>query len=527
MVDGTVDEISIRDVFAGTHQVQGIRGESHAQDYAVLRVLLAIFWRAHHKDVAVKAREVFSADDWLLDTLAAAAAGSADEAVLDYLDQHAGRFDLLHPEAPFMQVADLRTAKDTTFPVSRIIPEAEGDYFTMRSAEGREALSFAEAARWLIYTQAYDYSGIKSGAVGDDRVKGGRGYPIGTGWTGMTGGTTVVGKTLRETLVLNTTVDALAPESDLPVWERQPDTAAEREVAVPRGAADLATWQSRRIRLFFDEKRVHAVLVSNGDRIPDAGANVFGDPMTPYRYSSNKSKKNNLVYYPRPYETNRTMWRSLEPLIAMEDDPGYTEKNIAPKRPTTLTQIADLSENSEEAPEWANIQLVSVEYGPQSSSVATVVHSGIEIPLELLHHDAGLQRRSLLNNAKATSDASIALGSFAGMLLVAAGGEYQFQPMPTDTLLARLEPQFIAWLGELEIKELDRHTEHWQQFVHKEILGDATVLMRGAGPKALVGREIPQPGDSGGVQITSAGTAYRWLQRKLDQVLPLNTPKKS
>nr|WP_284523167.1 type I-E CRISPR-associated protein Cse1/CasA [Corynebacterium aquatimens] len=105
----------------------------------------------------------------------------------------------------------------------------------------------------------------------------------------MTGGTVIVGSTLLETLILNTTASSVLEDS-LPVWERDQDTAAPRLVS-PSGAAEFATWQARRIRLYEENGLVTKVLVSNGDGIPDAGLNAFGDPMTPYRYSPNKSKR--------------------------------------------------------------------------------------------------------------------------------------------------------------------------------------------------------------------------------------------
>ncbi|MGC2927788.1 type I-E CRISPR-associated protein Cse1/CasA, partial [Enterococcus faecalis] len=84
------------------------------------------------------------------------------------------------------------------------------------------------------------------------------------------------------------------------------------ENSQPQGPADLATWQSRRIRLMPEGDRVVGVIVCNGDKIPDAGANVLDDPMTPYRFSTNKSKKDHDVYYPRPYDVERTMWKALD-----------------------------------------------------------------------------------------------------------------------------------------------------------------------------------------------------------------------
>ena len=231
--------LSIRDIFSGRGDARKVVGDSPTQDYAVLRVLLAIFWRAHALDIA----EAYGSDwddfewpEWFDELHEQLVGEQRDDVVLNYLDAYEDRFDLLSPTAPFMQVADLHTKSGATRPVSFIVPEAADNFFTMRTAEGRESLALDEAARWLIHAQAYDYSGIKSGAEGDPRVKGGRGYPIGTGWTGRTGGTVVLGSGgLLETLILNTPPSAVldskegGPVSlDTPVWEREPDTAAQR-----------------------------------------------------------------------------------------------------------------------------------------------------------------------------------------------------------------------------------------------------------------------------------------------------------
>src|SRR5947199_72580 len=103
--------------------------------------------------------------------------------------------------------------------------------FTTRIG-GDLSVPYAEAARWLVHCQAFDPSGIKAGAVGDDRVKGGKGYPIGVAWSGLLGGVLLEGRTLKETLLLNLIaadfdVCGRDPAVDLPVWERPPVTAAE------------------------------------------------------------------------------------------------------------------------------------------------------------------------------------------------------------------------------------------------------------------------------------------------------------
>ncbi|MGV7400563.1 type I-E CRISPR-associated protein Cse1/CasA, partial [Mycobacterium kansasii] len=87
--------------------------------------------------------------------------------------------DLFDPVAPFFQVAGLRTAKDDVFSLDRIVADVPNGepLFTTRSGADLARMAPAEAARWLVHAHAFDPSGIKSGALGDDTVKGGKGYP--------------------------------------------------------------------------------------------------------------------------------------------------------------------------------------------------------------------------------------------------------------------------------------------------------------------------------------------------------------
>lgn len=528
LTDGSTSELSLREIFDGSHSVASIRGDSPLQDAAIYRLLLAIYWCAHREDLDLDPGEELDMVDWIPERLESAAENQADDTVLDYLDRHADRFDLLDSEKPFMQVAGLHTSKNATADVRRIVPEFEDDYFTLRAGNGALSLAYAEAARWLVYIQAYDYSGIKSGAVGDPRVKGGRGYPIGTGWTGAITATIILGSNLQETLALNTTDKALQAEDDHPVWEREPDTSAQRidpankDGIYPKGPAEILTWQSRRVRLFPEDGVITQVLVSNGDRIPKANANVKDDPMTPYRFSKNKSTRDLDVYYPKPLEAQRTMWRSLEPLIALKTDPIYDKKNRAPERPKTIDQLAYLEENGVELPKTLNVSMASMQYGSNSSVVDISISTRIELPLELLPQSAVDQRQAVLNLAAATSQAGTMLGSFAGQLFQAAGGEYEFQPAATDNLLAELEPKFSEWMKTLHDADLEPRLKEWELTVNNAVLRHADALLVGAGPKALIGRIIENNGDE---RFVSAGTVMSWLRKKLREILPRTVPR--
>ncbi|MHA2788003.1 type I-E CRISPR-associated protein Cse1/CasA [Corynebacterium sp. S7] len=541
---GATVEVSLNDVFDGTADLVRLQGDSPVQDYAVLRVLLAVFWRAHVPESHVNPGETFGFSCWFEKTWNLLEKSSADPASVEYLEKYADRFNLFDPEKPFMQVADLHTKDGSYRPISLLIPEINSKYFTMRAGHGAESVSFAEAARWLINLHAFDFSGIKTGVEGDSRAKGGRSYPIGQGWSGLTGGTVIQGESLLQTLLLNTVAEAISVETDRPVWERLPDgpdvrsknlpvDTIEPASSQPQGPADLATWQTRRVRLITEDNAVTGVLITNGDPIPEAGANVFGDPMTPYRFSANKSKKGLDVYYPRPYDSQRTMWRSLDALIVSETDAGFSEKEKAPKRPEILTSIAEVSNDFDEIPEVLNLSLVSVEYGPKASSVASTISAEVGIPTAMLLENHVDVRDAVRNAASTTGDAAVALGQFAGNLNTAAGGEYSFQAQHTDGLLAELEPRFLEWLRELPVADVmesdEMHAQigNWQQTVRNATEEHAQILLKGAGPKAFIGRQVFQNADDTRGRLVSAGSAYNQLKRKLDEVLPATKPEKA
>lgn len=528
---GTTVELSIRDVFDGSHPVAAIRGEAPTQDYAVLRVLLAIFWRAHHDEAAPRPRRHFRYSTWFTKCWKAIEDGEPDEAVLDYLDGHADRFDLLHPVTPFMQVADLHTRSGIIKNPMEMVPELKDEHFSMRAGVNKESLSFAEAARWLIHTQAYDCAGIKSGAEGDPRVTDGKGFGPGIGWTGKTGGTTIMGRTLAHTILLNTTSQALEAVGDHPVWERAQDTAAQRpgghhkEGVVPTGPADLLTWQSRRIRLHHNGSVVTGVLISKGDKIPENnGAIVHFDPMTPYK---NKELKGKQVSSPAPYNPSCTVWESLDSLILIENDQGSSGRKFSWSRPRNLSQMATLPGGTG-VPKIVDLQICSLEYQKRRKAVIIdSVSASLGIPLALLREEAGPQRRIVVDTARATRAAAVALGKFAARLLHAAGGkEVNIKKVPPDDgLLGSLEPPFTRWLVSLpaDQESLDNHVTSWQRFVKSRVLEEARIRMKGAGPKALCGHEKHdnKNGKNPDEKIVSAGIAYQWLQNDLRKALPL------
>ncbi len=167
---GAVRHISIKEAFRDAQNIHGLAGELPSQNFAVLRILLAILYRVFDKEEHENAVADWR-DLWEQTSLPISP-------IEKYLEKWHHRFFLFDREYPWFQVGNLESVKGDKKPVNLLIPDCPSDdnLFTMR--RNYKSISPAEAARWLIHCQAYDISGIKTGAVGDVRVKERKGKDI-------------------------------------------------------------------------------------------------------------------------------------------------------------------------------------------------------------------------------------------------------------------------------------------------------------------------------------------------------------
>lgn len=492
--DGSADELSLREVFAQAEDLRRLVGDVPTQEFALLRLLLAI---AH--DAIDGPRDL---DEWqeLWED------GLPVDRIVAYLDRHRECFDLLHPQTPFFQTAGLRTTQGEIGSLDRIVADVPngGLFFTMR-ARGVERLDFAEATRWLVHAHAFDTSGIKTGVVGDPRAKGGKVYPLGVGWAGNLGGISVDGADLRETLLLNliafdTDTLRVDPDRDRPAWRRPPTgpgQADELELARrPYGLRDLYTWQSRRVRLHFDADGVYGVVLGYGD--PLAPHNMHQrEPMTAWRRSPAQEKKLGLaqVYLPRGHEPGRSAWRGLGALVAGRVEGAEQRKEAAAiVRPRVLDWVARLTNESDELPPdfLIRARLYGAAYGTQQSVIDEMVDDAVAMPVVLLHERASQLGQAAVDAAADAEKAVTALGDLAADLARTSGAEVD--PPCTaarERGFAALDGPFRAWLAGLGLGDDSRERRSaWQRQAHTIIsrLGDE--LLRTAGDAAWEGRVI-------------------------------------
>ncbi|MER7169195.1 type I-E CRISPR-associated protein Cse1/CasA, partial [Micromonospora sp. NPDC000207] len=415
--EGRCRDVSLLGLFEHAEDIRMIACELPTQTFAILRLALAVLHRATDGPPGEKAWRALWHDRRLpIDDLT------------DYLGTFRDRFDLLHPRQPFYQVAELRAGKDNTYGLARLIADVPNGmpFLTTRAGRGMESVTPAEAARWLVHCQAYDTSGIKTGAVGDPQAKNGKGYPIGASSLGWLGGVHLEGETLRQTLLLNLVPVApgwrTADERDLPVWEREPQTAAEEATVTrgPYGVLGLYTWQSRRIRLFGDADGITGAMISNGDRFEWQDRHLL-EPMSVWGRSGPREREQKRVpiYLPRPHDHSRALWRGLHTLLPAPPPPGSEPPHrLSPMvvqwlARLTVTGVIDSNFQT-------RTRATSITYGSKQSVVDEVFGDALTMNVLLLVENSAL-RAAAVDAAGDAENAVRVLRRLADNLARAAG----------------------------------------------------------------------------------------------------------
>ncbi|MFJ8579435.1 type I-E CRISPR-associated protein Cse1/CasA [Micromonospora sp. NPDC093277] len=514
-------DVSLLGLFEQAGDVRMIACELPTQTFAILRLALAILHRATGGPAGEAAWQALWRDRAL---------PVAD--IADYLGAFRDRFDLLHPMHPFYQVADLHAAKSNTYGLERLIADVPSGlpFLTTRAGPGMDSITPAEAARWLVHCQAYDPSGIKTGAVGDTRVKGGRGYPIGVASLGSLGGVHLEGATLLETLLLNLVPIApgwqVADERDLPVWERDPQTSAEEADVTrgPYGLLSLYTWQSRRIRLFGDAAGITGAMISNGDRLEWQDRHLL-EPMSVWGRSGprEREQKRTPIYLPRPHDHSRALWRGLQTLLPAPPPSGAEP----PKRlsPMVVQRLARLTVTGVVGSDFqARTRATSVTYGTQQSVVDEVFSDALTMNVLLLVEDSAL-RATAVDAAGDAEAAVTVLRRLADNLARAAGSrdtDIGEADRAAESAYARLDRAFRDWLARLG-PDSDPAAERatWQRLVRRAVERLGFDLVAAAGPTTWVGR---MGKDRAGRDIHySSSQAEAWFRDGLARALPMTT----
>ena len=516
---GETDEVSLLSLFREAEDIEGIHGEIASQDVAILRLLLAICHRTMSGPEDVASWKEY----WQTP-------GRLGVEACDYLDRFRDRFDLRDPQRPFFQVAGIHAASGNTSGLASLITDVPNGspFFTTRIGTGLASVGWAEAARWLVHVHAFDPSGIRSGAVGDPQVKGGKGYPIGPGWTGQIGVITANGENLERTLLLNTVVCSVTPgltevdpTLDLAPWEREPDGPAGSTSAQPTGPVSCYTWQTRRVLLHGDDTSVTALFLGNGDKATPQNRYLV-EPLTAWRYSEPQTKKHGgTVYMPRKLPTDRAFWRGLSTLVA-QLSPSVQVKHageVTRFRPPGVVAFYQELMRRRLVPKSGllPVHATGIEYGAQEAVITELVDDALSLPAGLL--DPGSKRlvtvvKDAMEEAEQTATT---LRNLASNLDRASGGSPDTATAAREhagaTFFQVLDERFPRWLASLDGADPDTARDEWRALLRREAFRQQGILTSQVPETAFAGR-------GEGASRMDVSKALFFFNRALNKAVP-------
>lgn len=465
LAEGDPAEMPLREVLLRAHEVEDLSWADPLVGAATLSLLTAIVMDSHDIRSVDGVGELWEV-------------GHLDRAHLNsYLDEHRDRFDLFSPTTPFLQVASLEPVSGSPKSVALLQPEvASGNNTPLFAASTETAtppLTPAAAARRLVALMGYDSAAIKTGAKGDPAAAGGKTSGNPTGPLGAIGYVAPIGRSLFETVVLNLPARVWRA-GDAPAWRRDPPGPS-WTTRLPAGPLDLATWQSRRVRLHPEGGLVTGVVVSAGDRLPH-----IPDVETRTGWvKAKESTQGGPALRPRRHQSGRSAWRGLAALLA-----GPDLANGEVPLPGVLMQLNQLVMD-----EWIErthpieIQIVGVEYGNMSAVIEHVVSDRTPFPIAALDPAHGSQVKGVVTLMGATADAvARALNDLGDNLRRAAGGE----KIPWDKgqrlgelFLHRLNAPAWRMLAGLarEPRRAGEVREVWEQVCEREAWSLASPLL--------------------------------------------------
>ena len=530
LLDGTIADVGLLELLRRTTEIADLACELPTQSIAIQRLVLAIAYRvAPPRD----------ARDWVRQW----DEGAPTEQMIEYLERWRDRFFLFGGRFPFMQVADLRTAKDAVSGLEKLIADVPNgeQFFTTRHGRALACIPPSEAARWLVHAQAYDPSGIRSGAVGDSQVKGGKGYPIGPSWCGHLGLVWLKGKDLDETLVLNLVpTDAAqlrgvesSTEWGACSWEVSEAESAvrgdyslldpsgtPRDISIPR----LLTWHSRRVRLVGNREGVTGVVLAQGDKLAPQQMYRY-EPQSLWRYSTPQSKKfKQDVYMPRKYEAGRALWRNLPGTL-----PTVTTVQGVDKQPkqeflpsATLSFHYQLDNASIETtyPKVMRIQAVGVTYGPQEATFEDIYSDELTLSVAVMRVEHEDLSAEIDRQVRLTEEIARDVGNLAANLARAAGESGEgagdgARDRAKELFFSAVDTDFRTWLTQVDGREGARDAgRRWECSLRQHAVGIQGVLVRGASSSAIIGRDT-------GRGYMNVGIAENYFRAALNKHLPL------
>ena len=503
--DGSVQEVSILELFEKSHLVKSISGELPTQDVAVMRLILAIlhsvfarydingdFNPISNKEMAYKRWKQL----WELKKFPM-------EIISEYLTNFEDRFYLFHEKYPFYQVAKLKVIPSTEYGAKKLNGEISESgnkprFFSLRDDEHKNSLSFKEASRWLLYVNAFDDTSSKPKGANEDDGK----FPSpGAGWLGKLGLIYGVGDNLFKTLMLNLVLTKENGEiwgEENPIWENEKVRDSQRtKIVIPNNQSELLTLQSRRVLLKRDSENVIGYYLLGGDFFDRE--NSFNENMTIWR-EDRTNKSSSKIFNPKRHDQSLQLWRDFSSIYPHEKES---------KRPGVVTWQLQLKRNKLIEEKFCNYAIASVKYGDKDFFVEDVFSDSITFNLDILDELGEIWVERIQNEIAYTDQIVSYLGNLAKDIRYAGGsGDKEAESSSKnvkENAYFSLDEPFREWLANIEPKRdndsKDEICLEWRKVAKKTIIEIGKSLVEEAGSKAIVGRTIEKENNGKVIKI--------------------------
>lgn len=454
-----VSEVSLTELFANAHSFKDLCGELPTQDFAVMRLLLAILHTVFSRFSASGGSSPLKDPDDALDRWQELWENGKfpAEVISNYLETQRENFYLFHPERPFYQVEHAKIG--TEYSAAKLngnLSESSNKVRLFPNAAGKakEELTYSEAARWLIYVNAYDDTSAKPS--GESKKLDSKLPSPGAGWLGKLGLVSAAGNDLFETLMLNLIMVRDNGEiygAEKPIWEREKIPDGERkEIPLPDNLSELYTLQSRRLYLKRTARSVTGYYLLGGDFFEKG--NAFIEPMTFWR---NADSKRSDTFNPRRHDASKQFWRDFSALVSNGDKE---------RRPGIVSWIDRLEREDMIKDRPLDLRIASVQYGDKDFFVTNVFSDSLQMHAALIS-DMNLKwQTAVKESVKFCDDISKKVWTFARDVNLAAGGDYipkedkcsakVFADKTKADFFNRIDAPFRKWLCALDPKTDDK-----------------------------------------------------------------------
>ena len=512
----TVEKVSIKELFANAAKYKELAGDMKTQDFAVMRVMLAIlhtvfsrfdskgdpyeFFEVDEKSFLqigeLEENDLEDYEDALYQTwIDIWNAKEFPKVVYEYLEKWRERFFLYDDKYPFFQVTKEVIEKDAAGGgefygknINRLVSESNNKqaYFSPKDESYKEYIVDDELARWLITLQGY---------IGtSDKKKVGSAKTYSKGWLYDLGGVYLQGNNLFETLMLNFVIahneNNNLLKSQKPCWEAE-TIEKNIELYFHNGIDNIASLYTAWCReIFIDPNRTKEdKFVCFIAKLPEIEhSDAFLEPMTVWKYNDTGEYKDK--YRPRKHDANKSMWRNFGLLT------GVGEGTRKPGVIEWLNKLCDISESEELGFNKENITLCAVCMLDDGNATSWAPIDEVEDTLNLKERvlvDTGdngwiIRINKTISDTKAIIDT--VLKRFIFDLLEIRNMEKSDVSKYVEQFYFRIDLSFRNWIESIDIdNDKDTKEVEWQGILKKAIKEYVDELVSSSGLRDYKGIE--------------------------------------